>query len=100
MSEGMGGWLDFERPLVELEQKIAEFRDFADGEKLEIRDELRRLESKADRLRTQIFTGLTRWQRVQLARHARRPYTNDYIERLTDSRSVSQRCASSYRASL
>jgi len=85
MSEGMGGWLDFERPLVELEQKIAEFRDFADGEKLEIRDELRRLESKAERLRTQIFTGLTRWQRVQLARHSRRPYTNDYIERLTDS---------------
>jgi acetyl-CoA carboxylase carboxyl transferase subunit alpha len=68
-----------------LEQKIAEFRDFADGEKLEIRDELRRLESKADRLRSQIFTGLTRWQRVQLARHSRRPYTNDYIDRLADT---------------
>ncbi|GJM45556.1 MAG: acetyl-coenzyme A carboxylase carboxyl transferase subunit alpha [Gemmatimonadota bacterium] len=83
MSEGMGGWLDFERPLVELEQKIAEFRDFADGEKIEIRDELRRLETKAEKLRTQIFTGLTRWQRVQLARHPRRPYTLDYLQRLT-----------------
>jgi acetyl-CoA carboxylase carboxyl transferase subunit alpha len=84
MSQGTGGWLEFERPLVELEQKIAELRDFAAGEKLEIRDDLRRLESKAEKLRTQIFTGLTRWQRVQLARHSRRPYTLDYIERLTE----------------
>ncbi len=84
MSEGLGGWLDFERPLVELEQKIEELRDFADGEKLEIPDELRRLESKAEKLRSQIFTGLTRWQRVQLARHPRRPYTNDYLARLAD----------------
>jgi acetyl-CoA carboxylase carboxyl transferase subunit alpha len=70
---------------VELEQKIAEFRDFADDEKIEIRDELRRLESKAEKLRTQIFTGLTRWQRVQLARHPRRPYTLDYVDRLADA---------------
>jgi acetyl-CoA carboxylase carboxyl transferase subunit alpha len=79
MSEGMGGWLDFERPLVELEQKIQELRDFADGERLEFRDELRRLETKAEKLRHDIFTGLTRWQRVQLARHPKRPYTLDYI---------------------
>jgi acetyl-CoA carboxylase carboxyl transferase subunit alpha len=84
MSQGPGGWLDFERPLVELEQKIQEFRDFADGERLEFQDELRRLESKAAKLRAEIFTGLTRWQRVQLARHPRRPYTLDYLERLFD----------------
>jgi acetyl-CoA carboxylase carboxyl transferase subunit alpha len=84
MNEGMGGWLDFERPLVELEQKIRELRDFADGERLEFRDELRRLESKAEKLRHDIFTGLTRWQRVQLARHAKRPYTLDYINALFD----------------
>jgi len=84
MSEGMGGWLDFERPLVELEQKIRELRDFADGERLEFRDELRRLESKAEKLRHEIFRGLSRWQRVQLARHPRRPYTLDYLDALLD----------------
>lgn len=84
MSQGMGGWLDFERPLVELEQKIQELRDFADGERLEFREELHRLESKAEKLRQEIFTGLTRWQRVQLARHPRRPYTLDYLEVLAE----------------
>jgi acetyl-CoA carboxylase carboxyl transferase subunit alpha len=83
-SESMSGWLEFERPLVELEQKIRELRDFADVERLEFRDELRRLESKAAKLRSEIFSGLTRWQRVQLARHPRRPYTLDYIGALTD----------------
>jgi acetyl-CoA carboxylase carboxyl transferase subunit alpha len=84
MSQGTGGWLDFERPLVELESKIEELRAFADGERLEFRDELKRLESKAEKLRAEIFTKLTRWQRVQLARHPKRPYTNDYIEYLFD----------------
>lgn len=84
MSQGPGGWLDFERPLVELEQKIQEFRDFAVDERMEFQDELRRLETKAAKLREEIFTGLTRWQRVQLARHPRRPYTLDYVERLCD----------------
>jgi len=84
MSQGPGSWLDFERPLVELEQKIQEFRDFADGERLEFQDELRRLETKAAKLRAEIFGGLTRWQRVQLARHPRRPFTLDYVERLMD----------------
>ncbi|MEZ5065589.1 MAG: acetyl-CoA carboxylase carboxyltransferase subunit alpha [bacterium] len=81
MSQGTAGWLDFEKPLVELEQKIAELRDLADG-RMEASDELTRLESKAEKLRSEIFTGLTRWQRVQLARHPRRPYTLDFIERL------------------
>ncbi len=84
MSHGQGGWLDFERPLVELEQKIQEFREFANGERMELKDELRRLESKAAKLRAEIFGGLTRWQRVQLARHPRRPYTLDYIDRIMD----------------
>jgi acetyl-CoA carboxylase carboxyl transferase subunit alpha len=84
MSQGPGGWLDFERPLVELEQKIEELRDFADGERLEFREELARLESKAEKLRRDIFTKLTRWQRVQLARHPRRPYTLDYVDHLVE----------------
>ncbi|MGH2570414.1 MAG: acetyl-CoA carboxylase carboxyltransferase subunit alpha [bacterium] len=84
MSQGLGGWLDFERPLVELEQKIQELRDFANGERQDFREELTRLETKAEQLREQIFSGLTRWQRVQLARHPRRPYTQDYLEVLAD----------------
>jgi acetyl-CoA carboxylase carboxyl transferase subunit alpha len=84
MNEGVGGWLDFERPLVELEQKIRELRDFADGERLEFRDELKRLESKAEKLRHDIFTKLTRWQRVQLARHPRRPYALDHFGAILD----------------
>ena len=84
MSESQGSWLDFERPLVELEQKISELREFAVDERLEFNDELRRLERKADRLRREIFTNLTRWQRVQLARHPKRPYTLDYIKILIE----------------
>ncbi len=84
MSEGLGTWLEFERPLVELEQKISELREFADDERLEFNDELRRLERKADKLRREIFSNLTRWQRVQLARHPKRPYTLDYTKLLVD----------------
>jgi acetyl-CoA carboxylase carboxyl transferase subunit alpha len=85
MSESIGSWLDFERPLVELEQKISELREFAStDDRLEFNDELRRLERKADKLRREIFTNLTRWQRVQLARHPRRPYALDYIRLVID----------------
>ncbi len=84
MSETQGTWLEFERPLVELEQKISELREFADGERLEFHDELRRLERKADKLRREIFSNLTRWQRVQLARHPKRPYALDYVKLLVD----------------
>jgi len=72
-------WLDFERPLVELERKIEDLRAFADQEKLEFSDELKKLEGKAERLRGEIYSSLTPWQRVQLARHPRRPYLFDYI---------------------
>lgn len=73
-------WLDFERPLVELERKIEDLRAFADKENLEFSDELHKLEDKADRLRNEIYTSLTPWQRVQLARHPRRPYFLDYLQ--------------------
>ena len=72
-------WLDFERPLVELERKIEDLRAFATQENLEFTDELKKLETKAERLRSEIYSELTAWQRVQLARHPRRPYLLDYI---------------------
>ncbi len=72
--------LEFERPVVELEQKIEEMRKYADN--LDIADEITKLERKVDQLRESVFTNLTRWQRVQLARHPERPYTLDYIQYL------------------
>jgi acetyl-CoA carboxylase carboxyl transferase subunit alpha len=69
--------LDFEKPILELEQKIIEMRKYEDN--LDIADEIKTLESKVNQLRESIFTNLTRWQRVQLARHPDRPYTLDYI---------------------
>jgi acetyl-CoA carboxylase carboxyl transferase subunit alpha len=75
--------LDFEKPIVELEKKISDMRDFATGNNLSLDDEIASLQDKVDRMRGEIFSGLTRWQKVQLARHPRRPYTMDYIELMT-----------------
>ena len=74
--------LEFEKPIVELEQKIEEMRKYADN--LDIVDEIETLEKKVDQLRASIYTNLTRWQRVQLARHPERPYTSDYIHMIVD----------------
>jgi len=74
-----GTWLDFEKPIVELERRIEDLRSFATGENLEVTEDLKRLERKAERLRREIYSKLTRWQRVKLARHPRRPYTLDYL---------------------
>jgi acetyl-CoA carboxylase carboxyl transferase subunit alpha len=74
-------WLDFERPVLELEQKIQELRDHASAQGLDARDELEDLEKKADALRREVYANLSAIQRVQLARHPRRPYALDYIER-------------------
>lgn len=74
--------LDFEKPIIELEQKIVEMRKYADN--LDIAGEITMLEKKVDKLRDSIFSSLTRWQRVQLARHPDRPYTLDYIHLMID----------------
>ena len=72
-------FLDFEKPLVELEQKIRELRDYS-TDSVDFSTEIRKLEKKAEKLREEIFTNLTRWQRTQLARHQNRPYTLDYVK--------------------
>jgi acetyl-CoA carboxylase carboxyl transferase subunit alpha len=74
--------LDFERPIVELEKKIEELQRQANEDGLELGNELRDLERKAEKLRQEIYSQLTPWQRVQLSRHPQRPYTLDYIERV------------------
>lgn len=73
--------LDFEKPIVELESKIEEMRRY-EGD-LDIKEEVTKLESKVVSLKQSIFENLTRWQRVQLARHPERPYTLDYINLMT-----------------
>ncbi|MBN4076128.1 acetyl-CoA carboxylase carboxyltransferase subunit alpha [Gemmatimonas aurantiaca] len=78
-----GAFLEFEKPIVELEKKISDMRDFAIGENIELSREIDSLESKLSKLRNDIFAKLTRWQRVQLARHPRRPYLLDYVEFMT-----------------
>ncbi len=74
-----GIWLEFERPIVELEKKIEELRGLKGVE-----DEIQRLKAQAEKLRKTIYSNLTRWQRVQLARHPRRPYPLDIIKLITD----------------
>ena len=78
-----GPWLDFEKPVVELELKIAELRGHATNSDLALDRELVSLTEKAERLRHRVYDNLTRYQRVQLARHPRRPYLLDYVGRLT-----------------
>ena len=75
-----GTWLDFEKKIVELERKIEDLRNFTATEGVELSEEIKRLEKALDKERRNTYSKLTRWQRVQLARHPRRPYTLDYLE--------------------
>lgn len=75
--------LDFEKPIIELEKKIDEMRKY-EGQ-LNISDEIKTLEEKVYQLKKNIYNDLTRWQRVQLARHPERPYTLDYIYMITEN---------------
>jgi acetyl-CoA carboxylase carboxyl transferase subunit alpha len=76
--------LDFERPIFDLEQKLDEMRALeADNPSADINKAIRKLESRVDELRSSIYQNLTRWQRVQIARHPERPYTLDHIDGLT-----------------
>ncbi len=73
-------FLDFERPIAELEAKIDELRHMGSDNELNITEEIARLESKSDALIEKIFSSLTPWQVSQMARHPLRPYAMDYIE--------------------
>ncbi|TVQ65730.1 MAG: acetyl-CoA carboxylase carboxyltransferase subunit alpha [Balneolaceae bacterium] len=76
-------YLDFEQPIADLEKKIEELSELSVGDEV-LKPEIDRLKKKADQLRKSIFNNLTRWQRVQLARHPERPYSLDYIDLITD----------------
>ncbi|MDH4070401.1 MAG: acetyl-CoA carboxylase carboxyltransferase subunit alpha [Ignavibacteria bacterium] len=74
--------LDFEKPIFELEEKLDELRRYADNS--DIADEVAKIEKRVHQLQQNIFSNLTRWQRVQLARHPDRPYTTDYINLMSE----------------
>src|SRR6204780_4778136 len=73
--------LDFEKPIIELQSKLDELREHPEKHSLGIsfEEEIQLIEKKLEETRRQIFANLTAWQRVQLARHPRRPYTLDYL---------------------
>jgi acetyl-CoA carboxylase carboxyl transferase subunit alpha len=75
-------FLDFERPIAELEAKIDELRFVGDDSVVNLNEEIARLKAKSDSLTRSIFGDLSAWQITQLARHPQRPYTTDYIPRI------------------
>lgn len=73
-----GSGLDFEKPILELERKIEELKKFTSSEKIDLSSEIKKLEDKLEKVKKEVFESLTPWQRVQIARHPKRPYTLDY----------------------
>ncbi|NQT75299.1 MAG: acetyl-CoA carboxylase carboxyltransferase subunit alpha [Candidatus Omnitrophica bacterium] len=75
----MAGRLDFEKPILELEMKIAELKSLASDGSIDLSDEIKTLEARLEKVRKEVFESLTPWQKVQIARHPKRPYTIDYV---------------------
>ena len=75
--------LDFEKPIIELENKLNQMKDIAAKNGKSLDNEALSLESKIIELKKEIFSNLTRWQKVQLSRHPNRPYFLDYIYKIT-----------------
>ena len=76
--------LDFEKPIADLEFKLAEMKRLAEDSNVDVSEAVKTLEKKIETLKQETFHNLTRWQRVQLSRHPERPYTLDYIYAITD----------------
>jgi len=76
--------LEFEKPIIELENKLADMKELARQSDVDVSDAINKLESKILELKKETFQNLTRWQRVQLSRHPDRPYTLDYIYEMTN----------------
>lgn len=80
----MISYLDFEKPIAELQARIGELKETAEGGPADIDAELRKLENKADKLLQDTYAKLTPWQKTQVARHPQRPHFKDYVSRLVD----------------
>ncbi|AQQ68372.1 acetyl-CoA carboxylase carboxyltransferase subunit alpha [Microbulbifer agarilyticus] len=75
-------FLEFEQPIAELESKIKELQHVGDDNDLNIAEEITRLREKSEKLTESLYSDLSPWQIVQVARHPQRPYAKDYIERI------------------
>ena len=80
----MRSFLDFEKPIAELESKIDELRHLSSSSELNIADEVTRLQDKLESLMRQTYGKLTPWQKAQVARHVERPHTVDYVGQLIE----------------
>ena len=79
----MRSYLDFEKPVAELETKVEELRQLASkGDAVSIADELNKLEAKAAKALADLYGALTPWQKIQVARHQERPHFSDYVRQL------------------
>ena len=76
--------LDFELPLHEIEVKIDSLKSTGIKTGMDVSDGIRQLEEQLSEMRKQIYDNLSRWERVQLARHPKRPYSSDLIVRMND----------------
>ncbi|WP_420822311.1 acetyl-CoA carboxylase carboxyltransferase subunit alpha [Sphingomonas aracearum] len=81
----VASFLDFEKPIAELQARIDELRETAEGGTIDIDAEIRKLQSKSDKLLRDTYARLTPWQKTQVARHAERPHFKDYVAGLFDS---------------
>jgi acetyl-CoA carboxylase carboxyl transferase subunit alpha len=77
-------YLDFEKPVAELETRVRELRETADNGELDIQSEVDKLQAKASKLLTDTYSKLSPWQKAQVARHPERPHFKDYVAGLTD----------------
>jgi|GEM_PF-3363324 len=77
-------YLEFEKPIIELDKKIREIRDLAGSSGADLEEEVRNLEKKRNKLQDDLYSRLNRWQRVQLARHPMRPYSLDLVSLIFD----------------
>ena len=72
--------LDFEKPIVELEQKLEEIKRHVHGKDIDLDPEVRAMQEKIEATKKETYANLTAWQRVQIARHIARPFFLDYVE--------------------
>jgi len=84
MTDRMQHYLEFEKPIAELEGKIEELRHLTSNTEVNIADEIARLQIKLEKLLHQIYTNLSSWQKVQIARHPNRPQFFDYLSQLIE----------------
>ena len=77
-------YLDFEQPIADLDSKIDELRHLSTESGINIAEEVARLQAKSKTLTEKIFSDLSVWQKAQIARHPKRPYTLDYVNNLID----------------